>query len=737
MLAAVLLSLVMPTNPIEQAVHALPMLPASPAKGDWLVKTTGAEAGVYRTGKPNEIVLSNGLVARRFRLSPNAATVGLDNLVTGESLLRAVSPEALLALNGKEFAVGGLLGQPNLAFLKPAWLDTMKADPNAFRFIGFTVGKTEKRFDWKRVRHAANLPWPAPGASLTLHFAAPSTVGERVIADVRYELYDGIPLLAKQVSLSNGSAKPIRVDKFSAEKLRVVEAESTVDEASGWRPSHLFATTDYTFAGMALSASNQAARWVSDPEYRTQVNYNLKTPCVLDCSSPVGPEIDVAPGDTFSTFRVFELVHDDSDRERQGLAVRRMFRTLAPWCTENPIMLHLTSTDPKVVLTAIDQAASCGFEMVIISFWSGLDMEDQSEANFAKFKGFRDYAKAKGLELGGYSLLASRSVSPEVDVISPKTGKPGDAVFGSSPCLCSDWGAEYFRKIANFFERTGFDLLEHDGSYPGDVCASTKHSGHAGLGDSQWKQFQKITDLYHAFRAKGIYLNVPDNYFLQGSNKTGMGYRESNWSLPREQQHIHARQNLFDGTWEKTPTMGWMMTPLVEYQGGGKEATIEPLKDHLMDYEQHLANNFGYGAQSCYRGPRLYDAPQTMAVVQKWVNWFKTYRDILESDVIHVKRADGVTLDVALHVNPSLPIKGLAMVYNPSGQPLEQEIVLPLYYTGITRSARVAEGSFVKTQKHANDPKEVSRGSFTVDRDFRIRLKVKVEPYGRAWLVIR
>jgi len=71
----------------------------------------------------------------------------------------------------------------------------------------------------------------------------------------------------------------------------------------------------------------------------------------------------------------------------------------------------------------------------------------------------------------------------------------------------------------------------------------------------------------------------------------------------RENSNISTRQNLFDGTWEKMPSLGWMLTPLVEYQGGGAAATIEPLKDHLVDYEQHLANNFGYGAQSCYRGP--------------------------------------------------------------------------------------------------------------------------------------
>lgn len=705
-------------------IDDLPLWSRSVAKGDWLVRATGAKAGVYRTDKPNEIVLANGLIARTFRLSPNAATVGLDNLATGEGLLRGVMPEATLEIGGTTYPVGGLVGQPNLAFLKPEWVDKMTSPKDAFRFIGFTVGKTEPRFAWKRVRHSADLPWPPPGVSLALNFEAPQSLGTRVVATVRYELYDGIPLIAKQVSLSNGSESTLRINRFTAESLRVVEAESTVDSAENWRPSKLFATTDYTFAGMAIASSNRAVQWVPDPEFGTQVNYELKTPCVLRCASSVGPDQDVPPGGAFQTFRVFELLHDSDDRERQGLGVRRMFRTLAPWCTENPIMLHLTSTNPEVVHRAIDQAAECGFEMVIISFWSGLDMEDTSAANYAKFKGFRDYAKVKGLELGGYSLLASRSVSPEVDVINPKTGKPGGAIFGNSPCLCSDWGKAYFDKLKAFFAATGFDLLEHDGNYPGDVCASTKHSGHKGLEDSQWNQHKAITDFYHECRSKGVYLNVPDNYFLQGSNKTGMGYRETNWSLPREQQHIHARQNLYDGTWEKTPTMGWMMTPLVEYQGGGAAATIEPLKDHLVDYEQHLANNFGYGAQSCYRGPRLYDAPETKAVVVKWVSWFKRYRDILESDVIHVKRADGKNLDVALHVNPNLPIKAIAVVYNPTGQELEQEVTLPLYYAGLTDTCSLAQ-------------EDGKRRSMKLDREYRIKLKANVAHYGRTWFVIR
>ena len=184
---------------------------------------------------------------------------------------------------------------------------------------------------------------------------------------------------------------------------------------------------------------------------------------------------------------------------------------------------------------------------------------------------------------------------------------------------------------------------------------------------------------------------MPDLYFLNGSNKVGMGYREANWSLPREQQEIVERQNIFDGTWNKTPSMGWMFVPLVEYQGGGEAATIEPLKNHLPHYGQRLANLFGAGVQACYRGPQLYDSPQTKALVSQWVNFYKRHRQVLDSDIIHIRRPDGRDYDAILHVNPLGTEKGLLMVYNPLNEPIKRRLKINLYYTGLTGSAMVSE----------------------------------------------
>src|SRR5207237_6985285 len=123
-------------------------------------------------------------------------------------------------------------------------------------------------------------------------------------------------------------------------------------------------------------------------------------------------------------------------------------------------------------------------------------------------------------------------------------------------------------------------------------CASTQHAHHRGLHDSQWAQWRTITGFYKTLRARGVYIHAPDYYFLSGSNRCAMGYRETNWSLPRERQILLGRQNIYDGTWENAPSMGWMFVPLVEYQGGGAAATLEPLSEHLDAYEAHLMQNF-------------------------------------------------------------------------------------------------------------------------------------------------
>ncbi len=266
-------------------------------------------------------------------------------------------------------------------------------------------------------------------------------------------------------------------------------------------------------------------------------------------------------------------------------------------------------------------------------------------------------------------------------------------------------------------------VIETDGPYHGDVCASTTHKHHRGLADSQRRQWQACANFYHECRQRGIYINTPDWYYLAGSNKCAMGYRETNFSLPRWRQILIARQNIYDGTFEKAPSMGWMFVPLVEYHGGGAAATLEPLSEHLAEYEWHLAQNFGSGVMAAYRGPRLYDTPQTRSVVKKWVDFYKRHRPILDSDILHVRRPDGQGLDCILHANSQTKERGLALVYNPTDQEITTTLTLPLYYTGLTETARI---------RQQDGPPQVYR----LDREYNIAVPIKVAAKSITWLVV-
>lgn len=710
--------------------------------GDWLVEHPRTPCLAYRRAGGRELVLENGLARRVFRLVPlegeprrfGVATSELRQLASGESFVRAVEPEAVLKLYGQTLRVGGLLGQKNRAFLRPEDLEALTADPEALALVDVETGPIPERLPWKRVRHAADLPWPPPGLRLTFVFApAAGRADEGLRVQVHYDVYQGMPLFAKTVVVdATGTGNTSRLLGLECERLAVVEPQSSVEKPHGWLASNLHVETAMGMFGQDRYTGEGSVRWLVDPAFTTQVNYSLETPCLLVCGPPIGPGVTLGAQNPAEPLRestleapaVFELLCDSHERERRGLELRRMYRTLAPWCTENPILMHARSADPVAVRIAIDQCADAGFEMLILSFGSGVDLENTDPAYRAQLKELVDYARSRNVELGAYSLLASRAISPEDDVIDLKTGQRGHAIFGNSPCLESKWGRAYLRQIGDMLAATGMSVLEHDGSYPGDVCASTLHPGHADLADSQWRQWRAITSFYEGCRAHGIYLNVPDWYFLTGSSKTGMGYRETNWSLPREEQLLHARQNIFDGTFEKTPSMGWMFVPLTEYQGGGAAATLEPLKEHLDAYEAHLANDFGAGVQACWRGPRLYDTAETRALVRKWVRFYKQHRRILDSDLVHLRRADGRDWDGWLHVDPDGEERALAMLYNPLATPIRRSLEIPLYYAGLERRARVCveEGA----------PREIE-----LDAEQRAHLEVEIPARGRTWIVFR
>ncbi|MCY2959061.1 MAG: alpha-galactosidase [Planctomycetota bacterium] len=690
---------------------------------DWLVDGSGYRASVSVDEQRGRIVLENGLIRRVFSTKPGGATIALDLLATGQSLLRTVKPEARLVLDGETVLVGGIGPMPVGNYVDPDWLPRAQPLEGALRFTIHEIGPIRERFAWKPRPEwmSREAQWPPKGVELSMRYEGEGRWrGLSVV--VRHECYDGLPLVAKRLVLENRTGRELRLQECVAEILGVVEVETDVETPARSRIPGLHVETDATaFIRPEDPYRRPSVRWLTDPTYTSQVNYALQSPCLLETAAPFGPDALLADGTDFESHRTWVLPFDSEDTQRRSLTLARYYRTVAPWVEENPLIFHSANSDPVRLKAAIDQAAEVGFEMVIMTFGSGANLESREPKDLAAMKECADYAHAKHVALGGYSLLASRSVNAESDVVDPKTGKPGGAFFGNSPCLGSPWGIDYLAALRGWFGATGCDVLEHDGSYPGDLCGSTAHPGHRGHGDSYWAQRAAIVDFYTWCRGRGIYLNVPDWYFLNGASKTGMGYRETNWSLPREYQEVIERQNIADGVRTKAVTMGWMFVPLMEYQGGGPAATIEPLSEHLDHYRMRFRNLLGAGVQACWRGPRLYDTDATRAMVAGEVAWFRANRRILESDLVLLRRADGADWDGWLHVDPSGDTQGLAMLYNPRPEALRRTVRLPLHYTGLAGRALA--------QVEGHGPAVVA-----ADESGAVALDVELPPRGSLWV---
>ena len=138
------------------------------------------------------------------------------------------------------------------------------------------------------------------------------------------------------------------------------------------RFTQLFVVTDYAMGGdMEAMKDNPAVRWVFDhPEYEfTGIRYyGQYKPARLEVTPLLGPAEEIAPGESFTSCRAFEMLRDATDQERRGLAECKFWRMMAPWTQENPIFMHVRESSDLAVKQAIDQCAAVGFEMVIMTF---------------------------------------------------------------------------------------------------------------------------------------------------------------------------------------------------------------------------------------------------------------------------------------------------------------------------------------------------------------------------------
>src|SRR5438034_11535536 len=94
---------------------------------------------------------------------------------------------------------------------------------------------------------------------------------------VNYELYDGIPLICKGLSIKNSSNNSFKINTVVNEILAIVEEESAVvgSPEKMKKPQGIYFESNFAVNNaMRYDLSDQTLHWKTDPSYAWQGNYD-------------------------------------------------------------------------------------------------------------------------------------------------------------------------------------------------------------------------------------------------------------------------------------------------------------------------------------------------------------------------------------------------------------------------------------------------------------------------------
>ncbi|WP_327241666.1 hypothetical protein [Streptomyces sp. NBC_01320] len=658
---------------------------SSPALSqDWVVHPVTTPSTISVHGR--SVTMANGIVRRSFHTAPNFTTTSLKNLGTGQEMLdHTGEPEATIVLDGTTYDVGGTNASGGFVYASHRIEDS-----------------TQKPYEWTPYEkdgvtlkpYAEKRPWPAKGKALLVAFRPHPSLAAKlrgVTVTARYEIYDGIATVMQKVSVDNTSATPVMVDHLTVDRLHVHR------QLAG----RLYLDTDYHGGTDNAYRNND-----KDRTYTTTDEGDHRTYTVLYKDGPayrIGTE-EPYWGGHFDGFRSFLLLHSTDHYEAQQMEIKAMYRTLAPQITENPLFYHLISDDPTALRNSATASAAMGFEMMIQSFGSGFNMLSTDPAYLSRKKADFDAVRAMGLDPGGYTLLTTGQIFDPAE----------------SSCAGTDWGtvmglgttgfAEFQRRVQNSIDATGMGVVELDGPWPMFRCGETNHAYADGGADTVYKQWTFSNDLYKMMRERGVYINAPDLHYFNGSNKNVIGYQENGWSQPRQQQLLHGRQYIYNGTYERVPSATWTFMPIDVYHGGGTAAAFMPLKKNLFDYSWGIGQSFLAGVNPTFRGTTMDDGdPDVRSVVKYWTDIYKTYRGLVTADIVHLipprhkpgNLARGAGIDAFMHARSEGNERALVAVFNQTDEERTQSLTVPLYYTGmtdVTEAPQPVPGSYLDTK---------------------------------------
>ncbi|MGN1328583.1 MAG: hypothetical protein ACI4V4_02675, partial [Eubacterium sp.] len=390
---------------------------------NWVVYEENTPAQI--TEKSEKLILENGLVRREIELR-GCKTSSFFNLQKEIELIDAPRGDFEL------------------------WIDRKAYGADAFDFSEYRLVPCEERVPFKKSSTMTyDGTYPPPGKAVELCYIGrelPLTV------TVRYEIYDGMPVVMKRITVKNTADDTLTVDNIATDVMQITQNRDT-----------LFVDSDYNsttqFLGLELSkyAKNYA-----------RFHYDI-----LEVAPLYRMNVKLARNEELSSICAFELLFASDYYEHRLIEVKEMYRRIAPWCTDNVLFFHLISNSSSAIRKAVDQCNEIGLEMIIQSFGSGVNMESSNEHYLNRIKKAYDYGHKKGLRMGAYTLAYVKNYRPV----------RGDEALnhdGSHICRClaCDWAEQYMKDVVRFIDKTGADAVEIDGPYGMLMCSGGKTHHH-------------------------------------------------------------------------------------------------------------------------------------------------------------------------------------------------------------------------------------------------------------------
>ena len=542
---------------------------------------------------------------------------------------------------------------------------------------------------------------PAPAASF--------------VVTVHYEMYDGLPVLRKWVSVAAApGGAPVRVDALTTDILRAPNFAPNAMTVQTVQANNPTPADQQTVPEPSQSFPGRTQQlWHFDPRYDQGGDAELHVPytyyTLLELGygddvvfgGPTGPGAVVAPGAAWASQDVRVVFHDSTDVERQGLGTRRAAAALTPQLLASPLHYMITDVATNASFkTAIDQAAAAGFELVIIGYgaagWCGMcDAQIKSPEFTAWLKEWVLYATTRGIAVSAYTLMQHNGWGESVPAAEQVLNRDGSR--GGIACFATDWHAAYRANVLAFAAAVNLSGVETDGQYEnaycGDDSGDHRHGGGAGAFDAQLKA---TLEFNAALKAQGLYQTGADAYATSGANLWNHADTDAGYSLPLLLDRLLiGREYVYDSTTSRVKTSG--SYGIGDIAAAARACGASAARLACVDFA--LASFFGLGVPPTVVARSLFDPADADAgaLLQTFSNWtafFRAHRRVLAAPgVLHVGRPTSRAVEGVVHVDPAAPAGGeraLVSLINPAARALAADVFVPLYYAGLPPGAPVS-----------------------------------------------